>query len=92
MISMVNTGWGYRLLLFGDVPDIKACHSTWIFFLTQDHMRLQMSKPYFTYPFHLSTIGCDGDLAYYMKVNSKVLKSRICGKLLMVIRGKLFFL
>ncbi len=74
MKNMIVMG-AYSLLLFGDLP---KCYGTLKFLLIQDHMRLEMSKRYSSYRFHLmlvklyEDIGYHGGFAYYFSWQSAI--------------------
>ncbi len=52
MTNMIVMG-EYRLLLFLAICQKIIFYGTLKFFLTQDHMQLEISKGYFSYSFHL---------------------------------------
>ena len=60
-----NQGLTYRLLFFGDLPTITKKYGTLNFFLTQDHIELEVSKCYFFYSFNQVWSKLYGDIAYH---------------------------
>ncbi len=68
MINMLVWGGGYRLSLLGAIcPKLKYCGTLISFFLTQDHMVLEISK-YFFYSFHPISSKHYEDIVYHGRI------------------------